>query len=218
MSRLHPFDFAFAELATSRFPAIREEAGGTSVDLAAMARLPATQQLLRDVTSPDSADANPLAVAEYMTSLFVAFRYWHAGQHTVAVEKAALIQAIAHPITDEPPTSPDACYIEIPAQWFWATIGENHPFEPLEGMFVVRNDSDFALTVVAVLGLRPNRDGFSQITVSATVADMLAAAETRREPPFGPVMDSGREAGFLSVTSEGELLHLTHLALLSTTE
>ncbi len=85
-------------------------------------------------------------------------------------------------------------------------------------MFVVRNDCDLQLTVVAVLGLRPDRDGFSQITVSATVADMLAAAATRREPPFGPVMDGGREAGFLSVTSEGELLHLAHLALLSATE
>ena len=218
MSRLHPFDFAFAELATSRFPAIREEAGGASVDLAAMARLPATQQLLRDVTSPDPADPNPLAVAEYMMSLFVAFRYWHAGQHTVPVDKDSLRRAIAHPVSDEPPVSPEACYIELPVQWFWATIGENHPYEPLEGMFVVRNDSDPQLTVVAVLGLRPDRDGFSQITVSATVADMRAAAATRREPPFGPVMDGGRGAGFLSVTSEGELLHLTHLALLSATE
>ncbi len=218
MSRLRPFEFAFAELAASRFPEIREEAGTDSLDLAAMARLPAIHRLLQDVTSPDPADPNPRAAAEYMTSLFVAFRYWHAGQHTFNVEKAALVRAIAHPIADEPPASPEACYIQLPAQWFWATIGENHPYEPLEGVFVVRNDSDPQLTVVAVLGLRRDRDGFSQITVSATVSDMLAAAATRREPPFGPVMDGGREAGFLSVTSEGELLHLTHLALLSATE
>ncbi len=218
MSRLHPFEFAFAELAATRFPEIREEAGTASVDLDAMARLPATQQLLQDVTSPHPADPDPLAVAEYMTSLFVAFRYWQAGQHTVTVEKAALLRDIAHPITDEPPASPEACYVQLPAQWFWATIGENHPYEPLEGMFVVRNDSDLQLTVVAVLGLRRDRDGFSQITVSATVADMVAAVATRREPPFGPVMDGGCEAGFLSVISEGELLHLTHLALLSATE
>ena len=112
----------------------------------------------------------------------------------------------------------DWLFIDLEHSPISITIGENHPYEPLEGMFVVRNDSDLQLTVVAVLGLRRDRDGFSQITVSATVADMVAAVATRREPPFGPVMDGGCEAGFLSVISEGELLHLTHLALLSATE
>jgi hypothetical protein len=39
-----------------------------------------------------------------------------------------------------------------------------------------------------------------------------------RDPPFAPVMEGGVAAGFKSVTSDGELLHLARLALKSAAE
>ena len=75
-----------------------------------------------------------------------------------------------------------------------------------------------AWTVAAILGLRSGRDGFSQITVTGGADDVAGAARDRRDPPFAPVMDGGGEAGFKSVTTAGELLHLAHLALISAAE
>jgi hypothetical protein len=67
---------------------------------------------------------------------------------------------------------------------------------------------------VAVLGLREDRDGFSQISVTATSADVAAAAPSR-QPALGPAMPGGDVAGFHSVTSVAEMLLLVRLALLS---
>ena len=83
---------------------------------------------------------------------------------------------------------------------FWATIDEDRPHEPVDGLFVVTTKSQSELMVLAILGLRPERDGFSQITVTANISGVLEAASTMRSPPFAPVMDGGQEAGFRIVT------------------
>ena len=219
MTRLHPFSYVFSDLGEARFHDIRDEALAGDIDIATMAGLNSTQRLLEDLGSQAIVEQDPRRASEYLATLFVAYRFWSAGQHTLTVDRITLANCI---VGDPPivgPTVPHgACYIEFPTQWFWATIEEGSPHEPLEGMFVVTTKADSELTIVAVLGLRPDRDGFSQITLSASAADVLASASALRDPPFAPVMDGGAEAGFLSVTSEGELLHLTHLALDSGTE
>jgi hypothetical protein len=69
------------------------------------------------------------------------------------------------------------------------------------------------ITVVAILGLRPGRDGFTQIALHLPPGDFVAAGSARREPPFGPLMEGGDVAGFRSVATPGELLQLVSLAL-----
>ena len=218
MSRLHPFTFVFSELADTRFPAIRAEAPEPALDLPTMARLQATQTLLQELGSPELAEAHPDAVTEYLALLFVAFRYWEAGQPTLAIAKHALADKMANPPADPRAVPDGACYLAFPERWVWATIGEDQPHEPMDGLFVVSSHAGTELTIVAVLGLRQEREGFSQITVSARAEDVVAAVAAMRNPPFSAVMDGGREAGFRSVTSEGELLLLAHLALDSATE
>ncbi len=218
MSRTHPFDMVFAELAGTSFPHIREEAPDASVDLATLTRLPTAQRLLRDLGSPELAEADPQAVTEYLALLFVAYRYWAAGEHTLSVDRDKLEAAIDGGSTNIPVLEHDACYLVFPERWYWARIGDNQPHEPLDGLFVVRAKSQAELTVAAILGLRPGRDGFSQITVTGGADDVAAAASDTRDPPFAPIMDGGAQAGFKSVTTEGELLQLSHLALISAGE
>ena len=69
------------------------------------------------------------------------------------------------------------------------------------------------LLVLAVLGLRPVRVGFSQISVAAPPLDVAGAARLVRRPLFAPVLEGGERAGMKSLVSDAELLHLTHLAL-----
>ncbi len=218
MSRTHPFDMVFAELAKTFFPRIREEAPDTSIDLATLTRLPTAQRLLRDLGSPELAEADPQAITEYLALLFVAYRYWAAGKHTLWVDRDKLEAAIDSESTNVPVVEHDACYLMFPERWYWATIGDDQPHEPLDGMFVVRAKSQAELTVAAILGLRPGRDGFSQITVTGGADDVAGAASDMRDPPFAPAMDGGAQAGFKSVTTEGELLHLALLALISAAE
>ncbi len=218
MSRTHPFDMVFAELAKTFFPRIREEAPDTSIDLATLTRLPTAQRLLRDLGSPELAEADPQAITEYLALLFVAYRYWAAGKHTLWVDRDKLEAAIDSESTNVPVVEHDACYLMFPERWYWAKIGDEQPHEPLDGMFVVRAKSQVELTVAAILGLRPGRDGFSQITVTGGADDVAGAASDMRDPPFAPTMDGGAQAGFKSVTTEGELLHLSHLALISAAE
>ncbi|MCH8934847.1 MAG: hypothetical protein IIB90_03935 [Gemmatimonadetes bacterium] len=188
------------------------------MNLATMAKLQSTQRLLRELGSPDLAEEDAGAVGEYLALLFAAYRYWEAEEPTLSVDRDRLTRAIQDPPTQGLAAHHDACYLEFPERWFWATIGEGQPHEPLEGMFVVSTGPHTGITVVAILGLRPGREGFSQITVTGGADAVAAASGTMRDPPFAPVMDGGLAAGFKSVTSDGELLHLARLALESAAE
>ncbi len=218
MIRLHPFELVFSDYAGTFFPEIRAEAPKGAMNLAAMAGLQSTQRLLRELGSPDLAEKDAGAVGEYLALVFAAYRYWEAEEPTLSIDKDKLTRAIQHPPVQGFAVHHDACYLEFPERWFWATIGEGQPHEPLEGMFVVSTRPHTGITVVAILGLRPGREGFSQITVTAGADAVAAASATMRDPPFAPVMEGGVAAGFKSVTSDGELLYLAHLALESAAE
>jgi hypothetical protein len=84
-------------------------------------------------------------------------------------------------------------------------------------MFVIGPAGGGDLTVVAILGLRSGREGFSQIAVTAPAAEMAEVEAALQTPAFPPMMEGGAEAGFRSVTSEAELLYLARLALDSAT-
>lgn len=218
MIRLHPFELVFSDYADTFFLEIRAEAPEGAMNLATMARLQSAQRLLRELGSPDLAEEDAGAVGEYLALLFAAYRYWEAEEPTLSVDRDRLTRAIQHPPTQGLAAHHDACYLEFPERWFWATIGEGQPHEPLEGMFVVGAGPHAGITVVAILGLRPGRDGFSQISVTGGGDAVAAASATMRDPPFAPVMDGGVAAGFKSVTSDGELLYLARLALESAAE
>ncbi len=217
MNRLDPFTYAFADLAESRFATVRREAAARGTGAghrASFAALPAVQRILAEIETPELIAAAPQAAAEYLHTLYVAFLFWDAGRRVVALERSALDGALGgDPPRVLPPVPSGACYVQLPERWFWARVGPDDPPEPLDGVFVVSSGDGREITAVAVLGLRPDRDGFSQIAVTATPAEVLEARAASRTPPFASVLEGGDRAGVRSLVTTGELLHLVQLAL-----
>lgn len=216
MNRTTPFELVFRDLVPA-FESLRVEAGrrGHALDdLPAFARAPAVQRLLQRLEAPDLLEREPAAAAEYLTLLYAAFRFWDAGERVVAVDRAALEPALAaDPGAHSPVVPAGACYLQLPHQWFWGQVAPEQPHEPLDGAFVAAGSRGDALTVVAVLGLRPERQGFSQVSLTAHPDDLRAAAVLARPERFAPAVEGGDRAGFRSVTSAAELLLLVQLAL-----
>lgn len=218
-TRLHPYDFVFEQFDESNFRDIQDEAGPPEeLDLSKFAKLSSVHRSLQELGAYEMSEDGAEAVAQYVTLLFVAFRYWRAGRRTVSPQRADL-EAHMGDAPSSPPAPPhDALYITLPEQLFWAQTGPEAPHEPIEGMFVTFTAAADSYTVAAVLGLRPERHGFSQLSVTAGGSDLEAAPECIRQPPFEPVMEGGTQAGFHSVTSEAELLQLARVAMESATQ
>ncbi len=216
MSRPHPFDLVFGQLADNTFSRVVSESSIENVDIATFAKLGVVQELVSTLGVPELAEQNAQALEEYLLLIYVAYRFWRSGRQTYDVDRAALDGLIDMPPAAMRFSESTPCYLRLPERWFWAQIDETSPHEPIDGLFATPAGAS-RVTVVAVLGLRSERGGFSQISVTATHTDMEAASHTVRKPPFTPLMAGGTEAGFRSIASLGELLHLAHLALRSAT-
>ncbi len=222
MTRLNPFTHVFGDAAGEWFEPVRREAAALHrdcADRAQFAALASVQQLLTRIESPETLDATPAAAAEYLLCLYVAFRFWEAGQHIYPVATAAIIDssAAAAPLTLEIAVPHGACYLQLAEQAFWGQIDDHAPHEPLDGVFVTEYAGGDELTTVAVLGLRPERAGFSQIGMTIARDDLPAAAAAVRPVPFEPTMAGGDRAGFHSLASSSELARLVQLALFHVT-
>jgi len=220
VSRPHPFDLAFGSIAESRFPDIVGDAERQRRDLDDVAQFAAcatVQRLLQEIESPELVERMPTAGVEYLHALYVGFRFWRAGRVTVAAPLEHLLARLADPtpVTTLPDIPSGAIYFQLPERLFWAQVDSDAPHEPMDGLFFAAGLHD-AWTVLAVLGLRPERSGFSQLTLTAAGEEVLAAPTMARTPPFAPVLDGGDSAGLYSVCTAAELLHLALLAVVGT--
>jgi hypothetical protein len=219
VTRPTPFDLVFAPVADrlSGLTAAAAAAGRNPGERHEFALVPEVQRLLSELEMPDVVERRPEAADEYLTLLHAAYRFDAAGRRTVVTTRAQLGPWLARLApAAAPPIPGGACYVQLPTPWFWAQGDDAGPHEPLDGMFAVASPRGDEVAVLAMLGVRPERGGFTQVTVRARPADFAAAGAVRREPPFAPLMEGGATAGFRSVASGGELLTLLHLALLST--
>lgn len=215
MRRRTPFELVFAELAEQHFPALAAEAAGRNQDLTdrgQFASLPSVQRMLAEIEAPDLVERAPEAAAEYLSLLYAAYHYWAAGRPLIEIDRAALEERLNVGPTGRRPTVRQACYVQIPERLVWAQVEPSAPHEPLDGMFIVAGPQGREFTIVAILGLRVERGGFSQITAVATPEEFAAAPAEARDPPFAPVLEGGERMGFKSVTSAAELLLLASLA------
>lgn len=219
MTRLLPFDYVFGPFADQRFDQIRKEserAGVALDDRLRFHRFEPTRRLLGEIQPADRGALAAAALEEYGTLLYLAYRFWLSGRQSIVLSRTAIERGLASPPPAADPVVPHgACYLQLPEQWFWGRIGADAPHEPMDGMFLAGDAGGREIVVLAVLGLREDRGGFSQIAIAAPPEDFRRAAAGARHPPFAPVMDGGERAGMLSVVSEGELLHLAHLALVA---
>lgn len=218
MTRPTPYDLVFAPIADriAGLTAAAAQAGRDPRDRYQFAQVPEVQRLLHELEAPEVVDRDPAAAEEYLVVLHAAYRFEAAGRRVVTTTRAQLEPWLSRLAPAGAPRVPgDACYVRLPDRWFWARRGAGEPFEPLDGMFAVVSPRGDEVTVVAVMGLRQERGGFTQVTVRARPGDFAEARTVCREPPFAPLMDGGAAAGFRSVASGAELLSLLHLALLS---
>lgn len=218
MSRIIPSDLIFGEAIEDRFQLVKTEAEVSRRDFtdpAQFAALSTVQHLLTEIESPKLLEQNPAAAAEYLILLYAAFRFWEGGKRVMQVVPLEWDDTfIAHFVSADPPEiTAGACYVQLPERRFWAQIESGAPHEPLDGCYVATSRDGRQVVVVAILGLRTGRSGFSQVSLTVTQEELEAARTITRYPAFAPVMDGGAEAGFKSVESQAELLLLTQLAL-----
>jgi hypothetical protein len=217
-SRLSPFDLALGPVAgeLADLTAAAARAGLDPRVLEDFARVPEAQRLLGRLEVPSLVERQPEAAEAYLSLLFAAYRYHAAGNRVVTPAADRLETLLLHrPPAAGPEVPGDACYVQLPEHRFWGRVADDAPHEPLDGMFLAAAPPGEDVLLVAVLGLRVERGGFSQVTMRAGPGDFAAARLARREPPFAPLMEGGAAAGFHSVATPAELLTLTHLALLA---
>ena len=217
MSRITPFELVFRplvpDLVTLR--SAIEGAGPEAREWRRFGALPEVQRLLERLVPANA----PAMTGAYLALLFAAFRYWEAGERLAAAPRARLEPALDRPMPSGPPSvAGGACYVQLPPHWFWGQATPGGPHEPFDGFFVVPSADRRETTIVAVLGLREERRGFTQVTVQSAADDFTAAGAERRTPTFAPVMEGGAAAGFRSVVTAAELLTLARLACLAAGE
>ena len=162
--------------------------------------------LLRELVPPDAATD---ALAAYGTLLQMLYLCWARGWPVTAVEAAAVRALPA--VAAAPAPAPAVTYVQLPPRLVWAEPEPGAAHEPLDGVFVVRRGAQ--LRVLAVLGLREDREGFT--TMEGEIALPAPALGPRPDgtAPYTSVLPAGERAHLLSVVDTQELARLGLLAL-----
>lgn len=204
-SRPTPFDLVFAGPAEARFGAVRsavETAGCHAHDRDAVLMLQPMVELVRDLR-PDGGLGE--AVDEFVALIHAAFLFWHDGARTVRLGPSALGRILAGGAGGAGgPPAPGAYYVQYPARRIWGSPVPGEPPEPLDGCFVHRDAA--GLSVVAVFGLHPAREGFSVVVVEGSRPAALAREDG--SALFASLLPGGAAAGLHSLAGMEELLEL----------
>jgi hypothetical protein len=128
--------------------------------------------LLRELV-PEMTE--PAAVDRYVEILYHCYGFWRSGCHSYAFEESAVRSLIESPpdLTGwEARAAYASFYVELPYNLFWAAVLEDHPPEPVEGMFVkLQSETPVDLAeVLLVLGMRADRPGFSVAELNVNLA------------------------------------------------
>lgn len=229
-ARRTPYELVFQhdEFEATLFPRIRDEAAARGVDLLRPDQfgfLSVVGDALRGLVPPD---APPEALEEYRALLFQAFNFWRFGKRVYVLEPSLaryLVEAAPGLSGWEVELPHPTVYVQLPANLFWSSIATDIPPEPVDGFFVTAAegvdglDRPFRrLAVLAVLGIRRNRAGFSIVHFDTEVGPGIASVWT--ETPgrdegddFESVLPGGEMARLYSVLTTGEILKLLARAL-----
>ena len=117
--------------------------------------------------------------------------------------------------------APPACYLQLPYQRLWARVADDAAYEPLDGAFCAARTltgGTHELSILAVLGLRPERPGISLLRHRVIVSDEDAAARAvspwrEGAPPFANAIPGGELKGYHTLATASELEALALRAL-----
>lgn len=200
-----------------RFDDIREAVTAGHVDAAsrdAFVLVGPAGVLLKDLMP---GDAPAQAVTEYGALLHMLFLHHEAGHPVRTLDRAALEAALAEPSAlGRLPAAPGVRYVQLPERAVWAAANAGEAHEPLDGCYVLHTAS--AVTVLAILGFRPERGGFTTVEASARLPVHAPGPRPDGSAPFATVLPAGERMGFRSVVSPDELVALALLALAKAAE
>lgn len=171
--------------------------------------------LLRDLMPADAPAAAVNAYGALLHMLYCAWsRDWPLARLTAVQLKSAIASAATAsrallPIAHSP--LPVVVYLQLPERLVWAEPAAGQPHEPLDGVFLLTRPA--RAWIVAILGFREGRDGFTTIEAAMALPAPAAAARADGTAPFTSVLPGGDRAGLLSVVDEAELAGLALLAL-----
>ena len=167
----------------------------------------AAGRLLRELVPPD---APAEALTSYAALLHALYLHWAGGRPVRRPGRESLRAALAAPPAAAT-ADPGVCYVQLPERLAWAAPSPGAAHEPVDGCFVLATPQ--RVRVLAVLGARPERAGFTTVEADAALPLPPLPAREDGSAPFASVLPAGERMGFLSVTSAAELLWLALLAL-----
>jgi hypothetical protein len=201
-----PFSLAFGDLAAARFPPISRAlaaAGTDPRDRDAFLLLREVSQLLRELRPDEGLGEGVEALAALVHA---AYLFHRAGEPIVTVDEETLrllVSAIPGPGRAAPsPQGP--AYVQLPPLRVWGVAREGAPAEPLDGWFAAEGKD--GLSLVAVFGMHPGREGFTVVEASGPRPDELRRPDGT--PLFAPMLAGGMTAGLASLSGAEELLEL----------
>ena len=210
-----PWTDLIEAVGAKRFEDIREAVTAGRVDATnrdAFILVGPAGALLKEMM-PDEAPAQ--AVTEYGALLHLLYLHWDAGHPLRRLDRAALESALADPgPLSRPPAAPGVTYVQLPERAVWAEANPGEPHEPLDGCFVHLSAS--AVTVLAILGFRPERGGFTIVEASAPLPASAPGPRPDGSAPFASVLPAGDRMGLRSVVSPDELVALALLSVAAT--
>lgn len=164
----------------------------------------ATGAVLRDLM-PEEAPAE--SINAYGALLHMLYAAWVRDWPTIRITEPVLRAAISgeYPLSHSP-TLPLVAYIQLPERLVWGEPVPGDAHEPLDGVFVIATSEK--VHVLAILGFRLERDGFSTMEGAIALPSPSASARDSGAHAFAAAMPGGSEAGLISVVDEVELATL----------
>lgn len=230
-ARVTPYELIIEPLESAAFPAIRAEAEQRGTDIRRRDQfllLGTVGATLKEIV-PDNAPSD--AIDEYGELLYQAYQFWTFGRrlYVLAEDVIARLTQPVFDVEDWQLAAPPSCYIQFPYQRLWARVSAEAPFEPVDGCFVVVDDTEPTpqggahLRVQLVLGLRADRPGISLVSYRTDldphrIAEYANTPWREEGPAFSNAIPGGERKGYetLATTSELQALVLRTLFYLDT--
>ncbi|MDX1674144.1 MAG: hypothetical protein R3314_05005 [Longimicrobiales bacterium] len=167
---------------------------------------------------PDTADREELK--QYGRLLYHAFHYWRDRKPTRRVDEDSvrwLLDEVTS-VGEWSLTVPSSSgYLQLPRNLIWAEPAPGLTPEPVDGFFwrwVEPEDEPARLHVLLVLGVRPDRAGFSVVPATGILddEDHWAEVDARPDgPDFETTLPGGEMDALYSIETAAEVLKLASL-------
>ena len=217
-ARITPYELILEPLESTVFPTIRAEAEQRGKDVRRRDQFLLLASVGAALEEIMSEDAPSEAVDEYGELMYQGYQFWSFGRrlYSFGTDVTEQLTAKQYQMDGWILAAPPSCYLQFPYQRLWARVGAEEPFEPVDGCFVVVDETAPApeagahLRAQLVLGVRTDRPGVSLMSYR-TDLDPHAVSKLARSPwregtaPYANAIPGGERKGYLTIATTSEL-------------